>query len=188
MRCTACNGIGTCQPCRGSGRSGNSPFWQSDSHLNPCRRCAGSGKCASCGGTGQVDKAVNEFHPEIVVRTSQSRPQPIFAVAMKGGRWRFIAVPSDFKQRSDQEQLAWVKKTCRSHYIQSKGECLCFGSIIGYEWRKAENESVLLDTDGQIIATGKDPSTPGTASLTVGNKTVEVRRDGSFKIDAGGRE
>ena len=41
-RCNACDGKGSCAPCKGTGRiSGDA-----------CRNCKGSGKCPSCGGDG----------------------------------------------------------------------------------------------------------------------------------------
>jgi hypothetical protein len=61
---------------------------------------------------------------------------------------------------------------------------LCFGRITGFEWVKTRNEVVLLDIRGHVVSTKAKSSTPGKGSLTIGNKSLSIRGDGTFKIDA----
>lgn len=48
--------------------------------------------------------------------------------------------------------------------------------------------SVMLDVEGRRVETKHEEFAPGGASLAAGNKTVEVRRDGTLKIEAAKRE
>jgi len=104
--------------------------------------------------------------------------------AFTGARWRFIQIPDAILDSDQAVQLGWVQQRCREHYIEAKGVCLCFGQITGYGWRQQEDVSVLLDIEGRVVDAAHTPSTPGRGTLTVGNKSLEVVKDGSLKIDA----
>lgn len=77
---------------------------------------------------------------------------------------------------------------CRSHYRETQGRCFLFGTITGFEWVKSEKESVILDIRGRVVGSKQEPSVPGTGSLRIGNKSVEVRDDGTLRIEAATKE
>ena len=111
-------------------------------------------------------------------------PSPIFAVALTGARWRYLSIPDSVLRRSPEAQLGYVSWRCRTHFREREGICLCFGRITGFEWVKTRNEVILLDIRGHVVSTKAEPSTHGEASLTIGNKSLSVRRGGTIKIAA----
>ena len=50
--CTACNGTGQCQQCKGTGRFGYPGRGPVENYKNPCVRCQSSGVCSICKGKG----------------------------------------------------------------------------------------------------------------------------------------
>jgi len=115
-------------------------------------------------------------------------PQPIFAAVLTGAPWRFLEIPSSVLRRTEQAQRGYVSWRCRTHYRETQGRCFLFGRITGFEWHKDAKESAILDIRGRVVAAKQKPSVPGTGSLTIGNKAVEVLADGTLRIDAATRE
>lgn len=187
MRCVRCQGTGVCPTCKGSGHSGY--FLISPTANSPlCWCCKGSGKCDGCGVAGKVLEEEAKFRPHIYVRHSQSVPQPVFAAVFTGAPWRFLKIPATVLLRRDQAQQGYVSWRCRSHYRETQGRCFLFGTITGFEWVKSEKESVILDIRGRVVGSKQEPSVPGTGSLRIGNKSVEVRDDGTLRIEAATKE
>jgi hypothetical protein len=144
------------------------------------------GKCDRCTGTGWIAEA--KFRPHINVRHSQRVPQPIFAAVLSGAPWRFLHIPDSVLQRNEQAQRGYVAWRCRTHYRETQGRCFLFGTITGFEWVMSPRESIILDTHGRVVAARQKPAVPGTGSLTIGNKSVEVRADGTVAVHAATRE
>jgi hypothetical protein len=185
MRCVRCNGSGVCATCKGSGRSGF--FLLPPAASSPlCWCCKGLGKCDRCAGTARI--AEPKFRPRINVRHSQRVPQPIFAAVLTGAPWRFLEIPDAVLRRGEQAQQGYVAWRCRTHYRETQGRCFLFGSITGFEWVRSQRESIIFDIHGRVTAAKQKPSVPGTGSLTIGNKAVELRTDGTLRIDAATRE
>ena len=183
MQCIKCQGTGVCQPCRGSGRSGNSGFMSRPTYQKPCGWCKGTGKCDCCAGAGKITVcAGNNVEPHIYVLGSERVPSPIFAVALTGARWRYLPIPDSVLRRSSEAQLGYISWRCRTHYREKKGICLCFGRIIGYEWVRSRHEAVLLDIRGRVVDPNANPPSPGIATVTVGNKSLSVDVNGKLTI------
>lgn len=125
--CKKCGGIGTCQPCKGSGRSG---FFLTLPGVGskPCPWCKGSACCDRCQGSGKVVA----FAPYICAGHSLRVPASITAAAFTGARWTYIGIPDEALMPGKDAQLAWVAARVREHYRREKGKCPLLGGIIGY--------------------------------------------------------
>ena len=181
-RCEKCSGTGTCQPCRASGRTGF--FLALSEDLKPCPWCKGSACCDRCGGSGKVVL----FEPYICVEHSLSTPLSITCAAFTGATWRFIRIPDEVLTLSDDGLLAWVSARVREHYRREGGKCPLYGDITGYRLVQAPGVSVRLDSEGQYVETICEEFAPAKASIQFRNKMLEVRRDGTVKIEAAKRE
>jgi hypothetical protein len=149
------------------------------------RMVQGQRKCDSCAGSGKIAfRAGNSIEPHIFVLGSERVPSPIFTVAMTGARWRYLPIADSVLRRSPEAQLGYVAWRCRTHYRDTKGLCLCFGRITRFQWVKSRGEAVLLDIHGRLVSVNAKPPTPGVATITVGNKSLSMRRNGTLKIDA----
>lgn len=181
--CEKCGGSGVCQPCKGSGKSG---FFLTmpGKDAKPCRWCKGSAHCDMCGGTGKVVK----FAPHICVQHSRSAPVSITLAAFSGALWRFIPIPDEVLSLADDDLLAWVSTRVREHYQQENGECPLYGDITAYRLVQAPGVSVRLDVGSRYVETVRKEPAPATATFGVGNKIVEVQKDGTWKIDATEKE
>jgi hypothetical protein len=145
-----------------------------------CPWCSGSTHWGRCGGSG---KAVH-FEPYICVEHSLSRPVSITLAAFSGAPWRFIRIPDEALALGAAGLLAWVSIRVLEHYRQENGKCPLYGDIEGYRLVQAPGVSVILDTEGRYVEMKREEFVPGTASLEFGNKIIELRRDGTVKIEA----
>ena len=123
-------------------------------------------------GRGRKYDKDGNFLPYINVLHSKEIPQPIFAAVLTGAPWRWLRLPDEVLRRNDEAQLGYVKWRCQFHYRETRGLCYCFGRITGFEFVKAPNEIVALDTRGRVIGKTEKESPSGHGSLTIGNKTV----------------
>jgi hypothetical protein len=185
MQCVKCSGSGECQPCKVSGRSGNSGFLPPPKNPKPCGWCRGTGKCNCCAGACEITVwAGSNVEPHIYVLGSERIPSPIYAVALTGARWRYIPIPDSVLRRSPEAQTGYVSWRCRTHYRERKGICLCFGKIIGFQWVKSRGEAVLLDIHGRVVDRNAKPPSPGIATVTVRNKSLSVDFKGKLTISS----
>ena len=173
MHCLKCGRTGVCQPCKGTGRSGNSGLRPVGTLTRTCPWCKGSKKCDECRGTGEIREP--EFRPYIRVLHSGRVPSPIFVAVLTGTPWRFLRIPTDILSRSASAQLGYVGWRCRTHYREAKGECFLLGRITGYEWIKSRSEVILLDVHGRRTRRAGKPSSLGIGRLNIGCKTVTCR-------------
>jgi hypothetical protein len=181
MQCVKCSGTGKCQPCRGSGRSGNSDFMPQPLRPQKCSWCKGTGDCDCCKGARELHF---RFQPHIYVLGSERISSPIFAVALTGAQWRYISIPNSVLRRSPKAQIGYVSWRCRTHYKERKGICLCFGKIVGFKWVKSRGEAVLLDIHGRVVDRNASLPSPGIATVTVGNKSLSVDFKGKLTISS----
>jgi hypothetical protein len=126
---------------------------------------------------------VSIYEPHSYVETSLKTPLSISLAAFTGLGWRHIAIPDATLALTDSELLAWVSERVRRHYIDEKGKCSLWGDIVGYEFAEAPHVSVHFDIEGKRVEAKAEESTPGSLSLGIGNKMVEVRKDGTVEID-----
>ena len=76
----------------------------------------------------------------------------------------------------------------REHYRQQGGQCPLYGETVGYRLMQAPGVSVGLGIEGRHAGTVRKEFASVTATLGVGNKMVEERKDGMLKADAAMRE
>ncbi len=109
------------------------------------------------------------FIRHISVLHSERVPRPIFAAVITGAPWRWLKFPDEVLRRSYEAQLGYVKWRCQFHFREVRGLCYLFGNIIGFEWVKAPDEIVVLDTRGRVVGNAKQETPSGHGSLTIGN-------------------
>lgn len=146
--CIYCDATGSCQPCKGSGRSGYF-LVKPTNKANACWRCKGSGRCVRCYGLGQVGQT--KFRPYIYVQGSRTTPTSITCAAFSGATWRYLDIPFCVSERSPDAQRGYVAWRVQTHYRSMHGECWLFGKIVRYWWRRSEDVSVAFDRHGRII-------------------------------------
>src|ERR1017187_2404715 len=112
------------------------------------------------------------FIPYINVLRSQLFPQPIFAAALTGAPWRWLRLPDEVLRRGEEAQLGYVRWRCQCHYRATNGQCYFFGRITGFEWIKAPDEVVILDTRGRVVGKTEQVTPSGHGSLKIGNTTI----------------
>jgi hypothetical protein len=98
-----------------------------------------------------------------------------------------LEIPDAVLQRGEQAQQGYVAWRCRTHYRETQGRCFLFGKITGFEWVTSQRESVIFDVRGRVVVAKQKPSVPGEGWMRIGNKAVEVRDDGTVRIDAAKR-
>lgn len=174
MQCATCNGTGICQPCRGSGRSGNSPFWRPENVFTLCSWCRGAKACRQCNGTGNISEP--QFRPYIHVERSLLMPTSVTVAAFTGARWRFVTIPDHVLSGGEDEQLNWIAERVRAHFRENGGKLLLFGEITRYRWVKTPGVSVMLDTDGNVIEVRHDKFVAGGGSLRLRDSDRGTRR------------
>lgn len=123
------------------------------------------GKPRECDKNGRFIGYINVLH-------SQTVPQPIFAAVLTAAPWRWLTIPGGVLLRSEEAQLGYVKWRCQFHFREVKGLCFLFGNITGFEWAKAPDEIVVLDTRGRVIGMAGQETPSGRGSLIIGNKTI----------------
>jgi hypothetical protein len=123
------------------------------------------------GRPSENDKA-GRFIPYINVLHSERIPQPIFAAALTGAPWRFLKIPYKVLNLTEDALLGYVKWRCQFHFSKTKGLCYLFGNITGFEWVKAPNQIIDLDTRGRVVGTKVQATPSGSGSLMIDNKTI----------------
>lgn len=114
------------------------------------------------------------FVPYINVLHSDRVASPIFAAVFTGAPWRWLSFPDEVLHRSDEAQLGYVRWRCQHHFQETKGQCYLFGRITGFEWIKAPDKIIVLETRGWVVGTAEQESPSGHGSLRIGNKTIPV--------------
>lgn len=161
MTCKFCDGRGTCQPCRGCGRSGYF-LVKPPNTAKTCPWCHGAGCCRNCGGTGETKSPEEAFEPTIHVLTSLQTPTSITVAAFTGAPWRTIRIPRSVLQRSFAAQRGWVSWRAKRHFKDNGGQCRLFGDILGYIWRYSLTESARFDVRGNV--TGENGTSIGSSA------------------------
>ena len=123
-------------------------------------------------GRGRSHDEFGRFIPYIRVLHSLKVPQPIFAAILTGANWRWLHLPDEVLRRTEEAQLGYVRWRCQHHFREVKGLCYCFGRITGFEFVKAPDEIVVLDTRGRVIGKTEQESPSGHGSLRIRNKTI----------------
>jgi hypothetical protein len=170
MHCVKCSGTCICQPCRGSGLSGNSGLAPVTRLTRLCPWCKGSKQCDLCGGAEETSK--RRFSPYIHVEHSSLIPDSIITAAWTGAPWRFIAIPRWVLLRSEKAQQHWVSWRVRHHYRENGGKLFLFGDIVGYRWVKAPGVSVMIDTRGRFLIARTNDFKLGVGYLSVRDKKL----------------
>ncbi len=89
------------------------------------------------------------FSPYIYVQTS-ARRAVLSSAAAAGMQARYLEVPAAIAAESLPRQLAMVRRMVRAHFTEQHGLCPPFGPIFGYIYRWCEDDSVLLDAEGNV--------------------------------------
>ncbi|MBB5021355.1 hypothetical protein [Desulfurispira natronophila] len=117
----------------------------------------------------------DSFRPHVFIKTELKRPTQITFAALLGfRRLRWIHLPEDIAQWSDQEQQAYVTAAIRKHHRESSGQCLFFGGITGYVYRPVFDKSIEFDIHGNLTGSQVNGELPDENSLGVqiGNRTL----------------
>ena len=83
--------------------------------------------------------ARKNFRPYIYVKTSESRPTcsiTIYAF-VNLGKFRYVFLPYQILQNSDEFQKMKVGEIIRKHFLESDGKCPGMGSITDYFYRNS---------------------------------------------------
>lgn len=91
------------------------------------------------------------FRPYIYVQTSAHRSGLLSAFAARAMEERYLEVPDAIAAEPLPRQLAMVRRMARAHFAESHGLCRHFGPILGYIYRWCEDDSVLLDPEGNVV-------------------------------------
>ena len=150
MNCAQCAGDGVCRPCRGCGRSGYFLALPGPD-AKPCPHCKASGRCCGCHGSGRVIDWSCSFEPDVYVLASERMPSSISCAAATGAGWRYLQIPVEIQEQSQQAQQTWVSERVREHYRDSGGKCPLFGNTISYAWRYARGQSIHFDVRGRVL-------------------------------------
>jgi hypothetical protein len=168
MQCVKCSGTRICQPCRGSGLSGNWALAPITKLTRLCPWCKGSKQCDLCGGAEETSK--RRFSPYIHIEHSSLIPDSITTAAWTGAPWRFIAIPRWVLLRSEKAQRHWISWRVRQHYKAHGGKLFLFGDVTGYRWVKSSDVNVMLAHDGKIVATSAECFIPGVGYFSLPRK------------------
>jgi hypothetical protein len=123
------------------------------------------GKPHEYNANGQFIRYINVLHSERV-------PSPIFAAIFSGAPWRWLQIPDEVLRRRNEAQFGYVRWRCRNHFDATEGRCYLFGRITGFEWVKAQNDIVVLDSHGRVVSKVEQETPFGRGSLTIGGKTI----------------
>ena len=97
--------------------------------------------------------ARKNFRPYIYVKTSESRPTcsiTIYAF-VNLGKFRYVFLPYQILQNSDEYQKMKVGEIIRKHFLESDGKCPGMGSITDYFYRNSYDSFLGFDTEGYCV-------------------------------------
>ena len=97
--------------------------------------------------------ARKNFRPYIYVKTSESRPTcsiTIYAF-VNLGKFRYVFLPYQILQNSDEFQKMKVGEIIRKHFLESNGKCPGRGSITDYFYRNSYDSFWEFDTEGDFV-------------------------------------
>ena len=110
---------------------------------------------------------MSQFIPYVFVDTDFVRSgEKIFAIAALQ-KYRFINLPDDLLAETIDVQVDAIAQMVRFHFKESKGNLRLFGDIKRYQFFYAEDRSVVLSCDGEVLSKGEAVQ-PARASLSVG--------------------
>lgn len=117
------------------------------------------------------DDRRDRFKSYVFVDTEFVRTtQPIFALACCEGE-RYIQLEYEVRIKPTNEQIEYVQKLIRSHYIENKGHLGIWGDIKRYLFVYADGFQLEISPDGDVL--GESTPLPiEKASLTVGGKEI----------------
>jgi hypothetical protein len=113
------------------------------------------------------------FRQFVFVETPSGAVQSSFTVAaIAAPSLKFIHVPEAWSALPEPEQLYIVSDLVRQHYADRLGELSLFGSIVGYRFVSAYDESIRFDVGGNVIDRVSGHFVGPGGSVQVGRKTV----------------
>jgi hypothetical protein len=84
------------------------------------------------------------FKPYIFIETSNKRPTSISMAAVAANGMKYILL-------NPGEGFADVQRLVRARFEKSQGNCILYGTIIGFRYVTSATESIVLDTDGNEL-------------------------------------
>ena len=118
--------------------------------------------------------ARKNFRPYIYVKTSESRPTcsiTIYAF-VNLGKFRYVFLPYQILQNSDEYQKMKVGEIIRKHFLESDGKCPGMGSITDYFYRNSYDSFWEFDTEGDFVNSSIGNFFESHALAMYNNKTI----------------
>ena len=114
------------------------------------------------------------MRPYIYVKTSESRPTcsiTIYAF-VNLGKFRYVFLPYQILQNSDEFQKMKVGEIIRKHFLESDGKCPGMGSITDYFYRNSYDSFWEFDTEGDFVNSSIGNFFESHALAMYNNKTI----------------
>lgn len=91
------------------------------------------------------------FSPYIYVQTAERQTGFFSYSKVEALQRRYLEVPEGIVAEALERQLAMVGRMARAHFAEQRGVCHPFGPITGYIYRWCEEDSIALDTAGEVL-------------------------------------
>ncbi len=102
---------------------------------------------------GELDREEEtRFRPYIYLETKEQRPSSIALFTVSGGQSKFIRLPEQFASWTKEAQFVAAKRAIAEHRKERGGFCVFFGPVIAYRLVRSLSETVLFDTEANIIS------------------------------------
>ena len=153
ISCVKCDGTGTCLRCRGCGPRGVLP-------QTPASHRASLPTLQRQRAVPKLPRRRKAFgadlRPDIYVSTSLSTPTSITIAAITGATWRYLPVPDEIPGWPEEDQVEFVGRMCREHYLEQCGKLTLFGEILGYIYRPRRGVYRSFNIDGRTVDDASD--------------------------------
>jgi len=117
----------------------------------------------------QYDRSL--YRRKIIIQTNFKREsEPIFVLAFASSL-RYIPLSQEINYLPEEECIVAVGKIIRSHYQETGGSLLIWGTITHYLLNIGEGRQLVFDTNGELDE-NRDPGSQFSATLTLKGRDI----------------